>query len=90
MYKQLLETALRYPEKSAILKGVRNISYRELVSRTNALARALVEIERYNAVVPKELPPDEQITRTAKTDPNGIFTCTLTEPGWWCLAATNP
>ena len=42
VYKQLLETALRYPEKSAIFKGVRNISYRELVSRTNALARALV------------------------------------------------
>lgn len=51
------------------------------------LAGALVEIERYNAVVPKALPPDEQITRTARTDPNGIVTCTLTEPGWWCLTA---
>jgi cobalt/nickel transport protein len=51
------------------------------------LARALVEIERYNPTAPKELPPDEQITRTAKTDPNGIVTCTLAEPGWWCLTA---
>jgi cobalt/nickel transport protein len=51
------------------------------------LAGALVEIERYNPVPPKELPPDEQITHTAKTDPNGIVTCTLTEPGWWCVAA---
>jgi long-chain acyl-CoA synthetase len=42
VYQQLLETALRYPEKSAILKGDRNISYRTLVSRTNAVARALV------------------------------------------------
>ena len=51
------------------------------------LESALVEIERYNAVPPKALPPDEQITRTAKTDPNGVVTATLTDPGWWCLAA---
>ncbi len=42
VYQQLLETALRYPEKSAILKGDRNISYRELVGGTNAVARALI------------------------------------------------
>jgi cobalt/nickel transport protein len=52
-----------------------------------SLAGALVEIERYNTTPPKELPPDEHITRTAKTDPNGIVTCTLSEPGWWCVAA---
>jgi cobalt/nickel transport protein len=51
------------------------------------LAGALVEVEHYNAAPPKELPPDEQITRTAKTDPSGVVTATLTEPGWWCLAA---
>src|SRR5262245_61433834 len=39
--------------------------------------RALVEIERYNAAPPKQLPPDEQITRSVKTDPNGVATCTL-------------
>lgn len=50
---------------------------------------ALVEIERYNPTPPKELPPDEQITRTAKTDPNGVVTTTLPEPGWWCLAASR-
>lgn len=48
---------------------------------------ALVEIERYNPTSPKELPPDEHITRTAKTDPNGIVTATLTEPGWWAITA---
>jgi cobalt/nickel transport protein len=49
------------------------------------LKGAPVEIERYNAMPPKEMPPDEQITRTAKTDPNGVLTCTLTEPGWWAV-----
>jgi cobalt/nickel transport protein len=49
------------------------------------LAGSLVEIEHYNPAPPKELPADEQVTRTAKTDPNGVVTCTLTEPGWWCL-----
>jgi cobalt/nickel transport protein len=51
------------------------------------LAGALVEFERYHAAPPKELPPDEQITRTAKTDPNGVLTGTLTEPGWWSVTA---
>jgi cobalt/nickel transport protein len=50
-------------------------------------AGAHVDIERYNAEPPKELPPDEQITRTVKTDPNGVATCTLTEPGWWSMTA---
>ncbi|HEX5270178.1 MAG TPA: DUF4198 domain-containing protein [Gemmataceae bacterium] len=46
---------------------------------------ALVEVEHYNAAPPKELPPDEQITRTAKTDANGVATCTLTDAGWWAI-----
>jgi cobalt/nickel transport protein len=48
-------------------------------------AFGLVEVERYNAEPPRELPPDEQMTRTVKLDPNGVATTTLTEPGWWCL-----
>ncbi len=48
----------------------------------------LVEVERYNRKPPDKLPPDEQITRTALTDPNGVVTATLTDPGWWCLTAT--
>ena len=51
------------------------------------IANALVEIERYHAAPPKEMPADEQITRAAKTDPNGVVTCTLSDPGWWCIAA---
>ncbi len=53
---------------------------------SGVLAKALVEIERYNAAPPKDLPPDELVTRAAKTDPNGVVTCTLSEPGWWCIA----
>lgn len=51
----------------------------------NPLSGTLVEVERYNATPPKELPADEFITRTFKTDPNGVGTCTLPEAGWWCL-----
>ena len=51
------------------------------------LAGQLVEIEHYNASPPSKLPPDEHITHTAQTDPNGCFIATLTEPGWWCLTA---
>lgn len=48
---------------------------------------SMIEIERYNAEPPKQLPAEEHITRSARTDPNGVVTCTLTEPGWWCLTA---
>jgi uncharacterized GH25 family protein len=50
---------------------------------------ALVEIEHYNETPPKSLPPGEQITQAAKTDPSGVATCTLTEPGWTCIAAVR-
>jgi uncharacterized GH25 family protein len=61
-----------------------------LEAHVRPLAGARVEIERYNAVPPKEVPADEQITRTVKTDPNGVATTTLTEPGWWGLTVTRP
>ncbi len=46
-----------------------------------------VEIERYNPQRPKEILPDELVTFQVKSDPNRVFTCTLTEPGWWCITA---
>jgi uncharacterized GH25 family protein len=58
-------------------------------ARLREQAGELVEIERYNPTPPRDLPPDEQITRTARTDPNGVVTATLGEPGWWCLAACS-
>lgn len=52
-------------------------------------AGAIAELERYNSHRPKELPPDEQITRRMKADPNGIVTCSLPDPGWWCVTITR-
>lgn len=55
-----------------------------------------VEIERYNPQRPKEIPPDELVTFQVKPDVrlstnrihyHGLFTCTLMEPGWWCMTA---
>jgi cobalt/nickel transport protein len=51
------------------------------------VAGAMVEVEHYNARPPKSLPPDEFRTRVVKTDPNGVLSCTLTDPGWWCITA---
>jgi cobalt/nickel transport protein len=51
------------------------------------LPGTLIEIEPYHATPPRDLPAAEQMTRTARTDPNGVVTCTLTEAGWWCLTA---
>jgi uncharacterized GH25 family protein len=51
------------------------------------LPGVLVEIERYNPTPPKELPPDEHITRTARTSKAGTAMANLTEPGWWALTA---
>jgi cobalt/nickel transport protein len=59
----------------------------QALGMSKPLPGALVEVERYNPTPPKELPPDEQITRTVKTDPNGIVTTTLTDPGWWSITA---
>jgi len=49
----------------------------------------LVEVERYNSTPPTAIPPDEFITRTVKTDVNGVATTNLPEAGWWCLTATR-
>lgn len=46
---------------------------------------AIVEIEKYNAKPPKNLPPDELITFKAKTDVLGYFVATLPDPGWWAV-----
>ncbi|HEX4588514.1 MAG TPA: DUF4198 domain-containing protein [Gemmataceae bacterium] len=54
-----------------------------------ALPGTLVEVERYNPTPPKQLPPDEHITRTAKTDPNGVATVSLPDPGWWAITAVR-
>jgi nickel transport protein len=60
-----------------------------LLVEGKSLADAIVEVEHYNPIPPKVLPNDEQMTRSVKCDPNGVFTCTLTESGWWCVTATK-
>lgn len=49
------------------------------------LVKTSIEVEYYNSIAPAELPPDEQITRTARTNRAGSATVTLTEPGWWSI-----
>jgi cobalt/nickel transport protein len=58
--------------------------------RTNPLAGATVEVERYNATPPAKLPPEEQITRTLKLDRLGKAVTTLPEAGWWAVTMTSP
>jgi uncharacterized GH25 family protein len=52
-------------------------------------ADLLVEVERYSPIPPKELPPDEFITGSARTDRIGTATVTLTEPGWWAVTSNR-
>ncbi|HLW68235.1 MAG TPA: DUF4198 domain-containing protein [Gemmataceae bacterium] len=59
----------------------------QAISDGKPLPGALVEVEAYHAVPPKSLPADEQMTRQVKTDPNGVLTCTLPDPVWWCITA---
>ncbi len=59
-----------------------------LVFQAQTIPGALAEIELYHAAPPKTLPSDEQITRVVRTAANGVATCTLTDPGWWCLTVT--
>jgi hypothetical protein len=58
-----------------------------LGSQPGGLPNRLLEVERYNAAPPRELPADEFITRTMKTDRDGAAICNLPEPGWWALTA---
>jgi cobalt/nickel transport protein len=60
----------------------------EAQSAVAHLARP-VEIEYYNPQPPKELPPEEHVTRTVRPDKNGVVTGTLTDAGWWCLTAAR-
>jgi cobalt/nickel transport protein len=73
--------------KPDIDRAPRNIVPKLPGSEYQPLAGTLVEVERYNSAPPKTLPADEFITRTVKTDPNGVATVTLPEPGWWAITA---
>lgn len=53
------------------------------------LPGALVEVELYQPARPQRLPPDEHVTRTAKTSAAGSAVLTLGEPGWWGITAVR-
>jgi uncharacterized GH25 family protein len=78
VYQARIRTSLQLKDERGVGKGP------EL-----QLAGALVEVERYNEERPQVLPPDEFITRTTKTDPAGVVTTTLFEPGWWSLTTSG-
>jgi hypothetical protein len=54
-------------------------------TKASPVGGLMVEVERYNSTSPASLPADEHITRTVKTDPNGIATSSLPESGWWAV-----
>jgi uncharacterized GH25 family protein len=66
-------------------------AFYDLVLKPNAVAAVVphskVEIERYNPAAPKELPPEEHITYSARTDEKGVVSATLPDPGWWAVTA---
>lgn len=57
---------------------------------TGPQSNAVVEIERYNPEPPKDLPPEEHITYSARTDDKGVVATTLPDPGWWAITAIKP
>lgn len=54
-----------------------------------AWVRGKVEVEKYNPTPPKALPPDEQVTRTARTSKSGEAVVTLDSAGWWGITAVD-
>jgi cobalt/nickel transport protein len=57
--------------------------------RSQPLAGALVEFERYNDKPTKEGPEDELMTFRTQTDSQGVLTGALPEPGWWGITVSR-
>ena len=51
---------------------------------------AEVEVEFYNQEQKLTAPSDYHITQRVKADPNGVFSFTCPQPGWWGFAALSP
>lgn len=54
------------------------------------LPGAIVLFERRNEVAPTQLPNPAFITRSEKTDAQGVFSASLSGPCWWILAVEAP
>lgn len=67
-------------------------AFHDLESRPAAasIGGATVEIERFNSEPPKDVPTDEHITYSARTDDKGVVATTLPDPGWWAITAIHP
>ena len=65
---------------------------RPLVARGSekGVPNLLVEVEKYNPAPPKEMPSDELITFTCRTDSQGVAATTLPDPGWWAVTCISP
>jgi len=50
---------------------------------------AEVEVEFYNQEQKLTAPSDYHITQRVKADPNGVFSFTCPQPGWWGFAALS-
>lgn len=60
-----------------------------LMKGDEPVSGAEIEIEQFLTRVPRveDLPPEPLITKVVVTDPNGVFSHTLPNPGWWICAA---
>lgn len=59
-----------------------NEQARKKLSPTNGW---MFEVEKWNPVPPKNLPPDELITFTTKADDTGVVSFSAPESGWWAI-----
>jgi uncharacterized GH25 family protein len=66
-----------------------NMAFQVEVQWPDKHANTTIEYERYSERVPKELPPDEYRTFTAKTGENGVAVVSFPEPGWWSVTAVK-
>ena len=61
----------------------------QVLQQGKPMANSDVEIEFYNQKQQISATSDYHITQVVRTDPNGVFTFTCTQPGWWGFAALS-
>ncbi len=61
----------------------------QVLQQGKPMANSDVEIEFYNQNQQYSATSDYHITQVVRTDSNGVFTFTCTQPGWWGFAALS-
>jgi hypothetical protein len=74
----------------AVFNDVRGKRRGQNADMPKPIGFAAVEVEHYNPQPPKQLPPDEHTTYTARTDDIGVLASTLPDTGWWAVTAIRP